>query len=156
MTHDVCGAKKRDGSGDTCQLPSGWGTDKDGGKCKYHGGASPGAPEGNDWAAKHGAWAESFMSDFLTEKEQARVEDAMEVMDTPEGAQAQAKVAATIALEQFRRTGDGRFLRRYESICDTFGIAPADEMDLTVDGDVDVSGDVTAEFVTYQKDDGDE
>ena len=33
---------------------------------------------------------------------------------------------AAIAKEQFRRTGDDRFLRRYESICKTFNIAPED------------------------------
>lgn len=34
-----CGARKRDGSGDTCQLRAGWGTDHPGiGPCRKHGG----------------------------------------------------------------------------------------------------------------------
>lgn len=35
-----CGCKKRDGSGDTCKRPAGWGTDHPGyGSCKLHGGS---------------------------------------------------------------------------------------------------------------------
>lgn len=53
MTDEICGATKRDGSGEKCQLPAGWGTDHVGeGKCKHHdapGGKreGAGAPEGN-------------------------------------------------------------------------------------------------------------
>lgn len=37
-----CGRKKRDGSGDPCSLPAGWGTDHVGdGACKLHGGGNP-------------------------------------------------------------------------------------------------------------------
>lgn len=37
-----CGARKRDGSGGTCTLPAGWGTDHVGiGACKLHGGRMP-------------------------------------------------------------------------------------------------------------------
>lgn len=41
--HDgKCGGKKRDGSGNTCTQPAGWGTDHPGiGRCKLHGGATP-------------------------------------------------------------------------------------------------------------------
>ncbi|MGP3914352.1 hypothetical protein [Nonomuraea sp. 10N515B] len=41
--HDgKCGGKKRDGSGDTCTQPAGWGTDHPGiGRCKLHGGSTP-------------------------------------------------------------------------------------------------------------------
>lgn len=36
-----CGGLKRDGSGNTCTRPAGWGTDHPGvGKCKLHGGAA--------------------------------------------------------------------------------------------------------------------
>ena len=39
---DTCGAKKRDGSGDPCRRPAGWGTDHLGfGACKLHGGSTP-------------------------------------------------------------------------------------------------------------------
>ena len=41
---DTCGAKKRDGSGDPCRRPAGWGTDHLGfGTCKLHGGSTPNA-----------------------------------------------------------------------------------------------------------------
>lgn len=123
-----------------CGRTAGWGTDFEDGKCRQHRGTSPDGEshEGNDWAAKHGAYSESFMSDFLTEDEQARVKDAMDVLEVPEGAQAHARLMASIAAEQFKRTGDDRFLRRYESICDKFGIAPADEVD--VSGELDLTG----------------
>lgn len=40
--HDSCGAQKRDGSGDACRRPAGWGTDHPGvGACKLHGGSTP-------------------------------------------------------------------------------------------------------------------
>lgn len=136
---DTCSRTKRDGSGDPCGLPAGWGTDHPGeGACKHHGGASSGAPEGNANAATHGAYSESFVSDFLTDDEIKRVEDAQELLGTSEGAQDHGRLMAAIAVEQFRRTGDDRFLRRYESICDKFGIAPADEVD--VSGELDLSG----------------
>jgi hypothetical protein len=41
---------------------------------------------------------------------------------------------AQVAIEKFRVTGDERFLRRYESICDKAGIFPNEEVDLNHDG----------------------
>jgi hypothetical protein len=50
---EKCGATKRDGSGESCGLPAGWGTDHVGeGRCKHHDG--PGAPEGNKNAVTTG------------------------------------------------------------------------------------------------------
>lgn len=129
---DSCPATNREG--EPCGLSAGWGTDNDSGPCKFHGGASSGAPEGNTNAATHGAWSESFVTDFLRDDEIERVKQAEDLLGRPESAQEVARTAAAIALEQFRRTGDDRFLRRYESICDTFGIAPADELEVTGEG----------------------
>lgn len=124
---DQCGRTKRDGSGDACELPAGWGTDHPGeGACKHHGGASSGAPEGNDNAVTVEAWSENFVEDFLTEAEQDLVDDARKLLDDDATAQELGSTAAAIALVQFRRTGDQRFLHRFESICDTFEIAPED------------------------------
>lgn len=126
---DECGDHGgRNSDGDPCGRPAGWGTDFDDGKCKHHRGTdSDGSShEGNDWAAKHGAYSKSFVENFLTEDEIERVEQFQEITETPDGAQAIARTAAAIALEQFRRSGDERFLRRYESLCDTFAIAPED------------------------------
>lgn len=140
---DTCPATNR--RGEPCGLSAGWGTDKTDGPCKYHGGASTGAPEGNTNAVTHGAWAESFVTDFLTDAEIDRVKDAEQLLGTPESAQDVARTAAAITLEQFRRSGDERFLRRFESICDKFGIAPADELE--VSGDLNLSGEgFTIEF----------
>lgn len=140
---ETCGRTNR--SGDPCELPAGWGTDHVGeGACKLHGGAG-GAPEDNRNAVTHGAYTDSFVRDFLTDDEIARVENAQDLLGTPEDAQELARFVAAIALEQFRRTGDDRFLRRFESICDKFGIAPADELELS--GGLDLSGEgFTIEF----------
>lgn len=147
-----------------CGQPAGYGTDFDSGKCKHHRGTdSDGSShEGNDWAAKHGAYSKSFVEDFLTDDEIDRVRQFEELTESLEGTQAIARTAAGIALEQFRRTGDDRFLRRYESICDTFGIAPADELELSgsIDGEQTISFDAeTAAAIrqaTLQEPDNDE
>lgn len=135
---DRCPATNREG--EQCGHAAGWGTDNDSGPCKYHGGASTGAPEGNDNAADSGAWAEDFYDGFLTEQEQRRVDEGRQVLGDEAGAQEIGRHVAMLALEQFRRTGDERFLRRFESICDKFGIAPADELD--VNGDLALEVDI--------------
>jgi len=138
---DRCGVECRDGNYCT-QYPV-----EGSERCRMHQGTSSdgSSHQGNTWAAKHGAYSASFVEDFLTDDEIERVEQAQEILETPKGAQAQARLAAAIALEQFRRTGDERFMRRYESICDTFAIAPADEVELS--GEVDLSGaEFTIEF----------
>lgn len=119
-----------------CQRTSGWGTERDSGRCSSHGGSggSSDEHEGNDWAATHGAYSDSFVQDFLTEEEIERVRQAEDLLEEPESAQALARTVAGITLEQFRRTGDERFLRRYESISDTFGIAPDDELTVNHEG----------------------
>lgn len=135
---DECG--DHGGRGGECGLPAGWGTEFDSGKCRHCRGTSPdgSSHEGNDWAATHGAYSESFVEDFLRDEEIERVKQFEELAGSIEGAQAVARTAAGIALEQFRRTGDERFLRRYESICDTFGIAPDDVQKVDHKGSVDV------------------
>ena len=125
----------------------------DNGRCYHHGGKEEngGAPEGNNNAVTVAAWAEDFVTDFLRDDEIDRVKDFAEIAGEPESAQEAAGYAAGLALEQFRRTGDGRFLRRYESIMDTFNLAPDDEMNLNVDAEHTV--DSPADFVTYTPDD---
>jgi len=122
---DTCGRTKRDGSGDPCELPAGWGTDHPGeGACKHHGG-NAGAPEGNDNAVTTGAFREHFTS-HLTEAELSAFDEARALLEDPSGAKEIARTAATICLLQFDRSGDERFMRRFESICDKFSIAPED------------------------------
>jgi len=122
------------------------GNPMDNGRCFHHGGQreNGGAPEGNDNAVDVGAWAEDFYKDFLTEAEKERVFKSAEALENPESAKEVARHAASVCLEQFRRTGDERFFRRWESICDTFEIAPTDELELS--GDIDLTGDVVVDF----------
>lgn len=64
-----CGASKRNGNGEPCQLPAGWGTDHKGeGRCKHHGGASPGGKPGNKNAVTTGEH-ETILYDQLGEEE---------------------------------------------------------------------------------------
>lgn len=113
----------------------------DNGRCFHHGGQheNGGAPEGNDNAVTVAAWAEDFYEDFLTQAEQERVKKSAKILGDEAGAQEIGQHAASVCLEQFRRTGDERFMRRYESICDTFNLAPDDELDLGVDPEGDLN-----------------
>ena len=143
-TDGRCNAQTRDGG--YCEnYPTG-----ENDRCRMHG-ADGGAKEGNNNAVTVAAWAEDFVTDFLRDDEIDRVKDFAEIAGEPESAQEAAGYAAGLALEQFRRTGDGRFLRRYESIMDTFNLAPDDEMNLNVDAEHTV--DSPADFVTYTPDD---
>lgn len=68
---ETCGRSKRDGSGEDCSLPAGWGTDHVGeGACKLHGGNTP---TGSDNPAfKHG-----LFSDYLDEEDR----ETMAILD---------------------------------------------------------------------------
>lgn len=72
VDYETCGRTKRDGSGDPCKRPAGWGTDHPGeGACKFHGG-NAGAPANNQNATKHGLNADPhhyYQSLSLEEKE---------------------------------------------------------------------------------------
>lgn len=64
-----CGAKTRGGA--KCKNPAGQGTDHVGtGKCRLHGGASKGAPKGNQNAVKHGIYSRFFSQEELDEAKQ--------------------------------------------------------------------------------------
>lgn len=114
-------------------------------KCRMHRGTSSDGEshDSNDFAAKAGVWADDFFEGFLTNEEQRRVKEATDVLGDEAGAQEIGRHVAMLAMEQFRRTGDERFLRRFESICDKFAITPADEMN--VEGDLSLS-DATIDF----------
>lgn len=129
----------RCGRNDGCGQPAGWGTDHVGeGACKLHGGnggdvGDPGgAPEGNHNAVTVEAWTEDFVTGFLNDDEIDRVKDLSELIEDPTSAQEVAARAASLALEQFRRTGDDRFMRRYESICDKANLFPDEDQNVNV------------------------
>jgi hypothetical protein len=85
MTDDICGATKRDGTDDACQLPAGWGTDHTGeGRCKLHGGAEDaGAPEGNQNATRHGIHATpEYLADHLNESQRDQLVATFEALCT--------------------------------------------------------------------------
>ncbi|ADJ14490.1 hypothetical protein [Halalkalicoccus jeotgali] len=145
---DECGDHGGTNSrGDPCGRAAGWGTDFDSGKCRKHRGTSPdgsshegnqnavgnrggdGAPEGNDRAVTHGAYREGFLENYLTDEEASRVEIVEEILSTPKGSQKHARMMAGVALEQFRRSGDERFLREYRQLCDKAQIFPGEEME---------------------------
>ena len=120
-----------------CLLTAGHGTEnpkrtgEPGVACTHHGGDSPAGEDNGNF--RHGAFSEYF-TDHLTETEEEAFQDAREMLKEPESAQEVARSAATICLVQFRRTGDERFLRRFESICDKFAIAPEDELTVHHEG----------------------
>ena len=86
---DRCPGTNRDG--EPCGHPAGWGTDNDSGPCKFHGGASTGAPKNNGNASKHNLTADK-RSWFERQPEDVQ-EDVIELWETwlerandPEGA----------------------------------------------------------------------
>lgn len=79
-----CGCKvseASDGSG-YCELTEGFGVeDKDSGPCKYHGGASTGAPKGNQNGQKHGLYSQrSLYYEDLPAEEKAWVDSLVQSM----------------------------------------------------------------------------
>lgn len=82
-----------------------------------------GAPEGNDNAVEHGAYAEHALNS-LTEAERAAFDEVATKLDDPENAQEIARRAASYCLMMGHRAGDDRWFRRFEGICDKFELAP--------------------------------
>lgn len=134
-----------------CGLAEAWGRDDSSGRCKYHhngdhGGG--GAPEGNDNAVTHGAFRE-FFTRSLTEAETTMVKQAEELLEDDASAQRVGRMAASLCLVQYDRGGDERFMRRFESICDKFGITPDEQ----IKHDHEHTGTVTQEITFSLSDD---
>lgn len=117
------------------------------GKCGQHGAKTPtkeenedvGASEGNDNAVTHGAFREFFAKSLTNEEAQA-VRQAEQLLEDTNDAQQVGRTAASLCLIQYNRTGDERFMRRFESICDTFEIAPEDVQKHEHSGELEHSG----------------
>jgi len=130
-TDEDCMAKRTDDGTFVgyCRAWPGRGTDHVGeGRCKNHGGLNSGAngqgaKEGNDNAATHYAYAE-IATKSLTEGEQAAFDEIEADLEDPTSAKGVARKAAAHCLLMGHRSGDERWFRRYESICDKFSIAP--------------------------------
>lgn len=128
---DLCGRTNR--NDEPCQLAAGWGTDNDSGACKFHGGASPGAPKGNDNGKKHGAFSEHFRSD-LTEAEERALEAVVEHLKEIDDERSIAAEIAAEALLKYKRSADSRFLREARQWFGDFNLLP-NEDELNIGGD---------------------
>lgn len=99
----TCDAKTRFGT--PCKHPPGWGTDHVGtGRCKLHGGASPGAPKGNKNAVTTGE-REAVWLDVLPADEQ----QVYRVIDTDKLKQLDDEIRLTTIRER-------RMLQRIENL----------------------------------------
>lgn len=95
-----------------CKNRAGKGTDHVGeGRCKFHGGAADnvGRENGN---YRHGAYTADYPDD-LSRNPADVVENLHE--ETSAGREEIARTLAAISVNQFRRSGDPRFLERYEA-----------------------------------------
>jgi hypothetical protein len=111
----------------------------DNGRCFHHGGQrqNGGAPEDNDNAATHEAYKE-LAKKQLSEGEQRAFEEVSSQLDDPDDSREIARHAASYCLLMGHRTGDERWFRRFEGICDTFDLAPEEikHHEVEVDGSV--------------------
>lgn len=125
--------------GGYCRAWPGKGTDHVGeGRCSKHGGNNSGengqgGKKDNDNAATHRAYQKLAIR-TLTEGEEKAFEEVAEKLEEPESAQEIARNAASYCLIMGHRSGDERWFRRYEGICDKFGIAPEDELTVHHEG----------------------
>jgi len=111
-----CPATNRDG--ERCGHPAGWGTDNDSGPCKFHGGASDGAPEGNGNAETHGLrsdrekWFKRHRED-ASPLVKALVESYVD--DAPFGFESTAKVdqLCEVAIDQARLRHANEYLDEF-------------------------------------------
>lgn len=142
---EKCNGKRTTGSDPVefqgyCKNVAGKGTDHlHEGRCQNHGGSNIPAPEGNDYAVDndggaplgndnrvdHGAFAANFR-DSMTEGEVEAFNELSESLQDPGSAQQVGITLASEYLIKYQRTGDVRFGRRFESVCETFGVAPED------------------------------
>lgn len=161
-TDEACLGKKTSGGEfkGFCRATPGRGTDHLGeGRCKHHGGLNSGengqgGTEGNQNAVTHGAYAQHAVNS-LTEAEREAFEEISEKLEDPEDAQEIARHAASYCLMMGHRAADDRWFRRYEGLCDKFGIAPEDveRREHTGEGGGPVQMDVTIRREEYDGND---
>lgn len=133
-THHICGRTKSERTTETshgrerddhpyCLLRAGYNTsdpkrlNEPGVACSHHGGNNSGPTGEDNGAYKHGAYSKYLKSD-LSENEQAVFDEVAENGWT----KSHAKEMAAEALIKYKRSGDERFLRRWESICEKFNL----------------------------------
>lgn len=124
--HGQCEANAKS-TGDRCGQPA----TSPAGKCRFHGGESKSGEENGNY--KHGAFSKHFRSD-LTESEAEALRDGIERLRDPESARDLAIEMAVEAALKYKRSGDTRFQREFRQLCETFNIAPGDELALDLGG----------------------
>jgi hypothetical protein len=138
MTDDTCGATKRDGSGDECQMPAGWGTDHVGeGRCKHHGG-SGGAPDGEaNGNYDHGGFSQA-LDDVADDNDRAIVRAFEEAADADNLDPVWMRLAGE-AFMRYERSDDSRQLAECRRCLENAG-----DGDETVTlGDIEIAADFT-------------
>ena len=75
---DICGATTRDGS--TCQRPAGWGTDRDEGRCKQHGGNAGRPPKHGRYAAERSESLQEKIRQYRQDETPAEMWDELAVL----------------------------------------------------------------------------
>lgn len=133
-----CNARTRDGN--YCENYPVDGNDR----CRMHGGSSLAGPDHPNYS--HGAYSKHLRSTF-TEREEAAADNLAEMLGDSTGRDHAAREAAAMALIQYKRASDPRFLREFRQICKTFGLTPDDRIRVEHSGSVDVEHDVPEHIV---------
>lgn len=128
----------RDGG---CGQKAGWGTDHVGvGACQLHGGASDGAPTGEDHGNyKHGAYSKK-VRETLSDEEEDALDDAADALSDPEAAEELIREQVAELLLMYRRSKDPKFLREARQLLSEFNIVDATDH-VEHHGDLSLSGD---------------
>lgn len=133
MPDDICGATTRDG--DPCARPAGWGTDHNGeGRCKQHGGASPGAPSGaENGNADHLGFSDQL---DLSESESGIIEAFVDAVDVNSLDPVWTRLAGE-AFVRYHRSDDSRHLAECRRCLENAG----DGDDAVTLGDIELAAD---------------
>lgn len=127
--YERCGRTKRDGSGDTCDLPAGWGTEHTGeGACKLHGGNTP---RGEDNPAfKSGAWSKYVDYDD----------------DVKAAVNATTNEGDVAVLEELRDERLARYYQHLKYLSESEGVSIAKEILDTIDAGQEVDAKMVKEL----------
>lgn len=129
MNDDTTGCPATNRNGEPCGHPEGWGTDKDHGPCKHHGGAADNRGE-NNGNFKHGAYSD--VEDFITNDATDAEQDFFDELDLEDAGDQFVHDAVKEAYIKYKRTGDERFLREVRQWLSEFNIVEnGDEVELT-------------------------
>lgn len=135
MNDDTEGCPGTNRHGEPCGHPAGWGTDRDEGPCKFHGGAADNRGE-NNGNYEHGGYSK-YLSEDMTEAELERADAIFEDLQDPESAQDVARAAVVDLWVRWDRTKDPRYMTEIRQVCDTFGLVLEDVLQVQHSGTVE-------------------